>query len=244
MASARHRVGKLWSRLTRDGPLTVLRQLCALIADRWSEWRDGALDREYGTDTAGVIEAEALPALGQHGAHSCGHEPVRIVDFQRILRDLALDAARFTFVDVGSGKARAVLLAAQYPFRRVIGIEFSPALHAFATRNVSLFAARATDAAPIELRCEDALESELPAGDMVLFLYNPFDGVVMEQFLRRLGQWYGAASRQLVLIYRNPRCASLLEQAAFLRRIRANRTYHVYQGVAPPATMPRARGVG
>jgi SAM-dependent methyltransferase len=225
-------LGKIWRKLLAGGPLLLLRQLFALMSNRWSEWRDGALDREYGTDTGGIIEAEALPNVGTHGAHSCGHEPVRIVDFRRIMRDLRLDATHFTFVDIGSGKARAVLLAAQYRFQRVIGIEFSPALHAFAQRNATIFQARATCAAPIDLRCEDALQSALPDGDAVFFLYNPFDGVVMDQFLRRLEQWYQAQSRRLVVIYRNPRCAPLLDQARFLRRTRANRTYHVYEGVS------------
>jgi len=48
----------------------------------------------------------------------------------------------FTFVDVGAGMGRAMLLAARMPFRAVVGAELNPALAKIAQRNLVLWRRR------------------------------------------------------------------------------------------------------
>jgi SAM-dependent methyltransferase len=48
----------------------------------------------------------------------------------------------YTFVDLGSGMGRAVLVASEFPFRRIVGVEIVPELHAIASRNVRQYRGR------------------------------------------------------------------------------------------------------
>jgi predicted RNA methylase len=41
-----------------------------------------------------------------------------------------------TFVDIGSGKGRALIIAAEYAFKRIIGVEYSPSLATICRRNL------------------------------------------------------------------------------------------------------------
>ena len=45
---------------------------------------------------------------------------------------------RFTFVDFGAGKGRVLMMACEYPFKQVIGVELSRKLHATASRNYNI----------------------------------------------------------------------------------------------------------
>jgi len=73
--------------------------------------------------------------------HAVSYQPTKARPFQDLLRRLDLPAGG-TFVDVGSGKGRVLLLAARHPFKRVVGIEFSPSLCEQARRNIEIFRAQ------------------------------------------------------------------------------------------------------
>jgi predicted RNA methylase len=104
---------------------------------------------------------------------------------------MAIDHSRFAFVDLGSGKGRALMLAAAYPFRRIIGVEFARELHEAAQKNVLAL----PDDSKIELVHGDAADFRLPDGAVALFLYNPFG----EELVRRV------ARNALSSLQENPR---------------------------------------
>src|SRR6478752_3089102 len=56
--------------------------------------------------------------------------------FEQIMQALPIDVSQFTFVDLGCGKGRVLLMASDYPFKRIIGVEFMPELHRAAQKNI------------------------------------------------------------------------------------------------------------
>lgn len=224
---------KFTQRLRHKGIAGTLAELPHVIHYRWRLWRDGAFDRRYGVDTRGVIDPGNLNAIGEHCRHSHGHEPIQLRVFARIMHSLRIDHSRFVFADFGSGKGRAVLLAAHYPFRQIVGIEFSPALHETACQNFDVLRRRLSTAAPIELRCADVVSWPIPDVDLVCFLYNPFDEVVMQKVLVRLESSYRLRPRRLIVVYRNPQCAHLFEESEVFGLTCTTRDYHVYEAKIP-----------
>ncbi|MBV8489826.1 MAG: class I SAM-dependent methyltransferase, partial [Candidatus Eremiobacteraeota bacterium] len=99
-----------------------------------------------------------------------------------------------TFVDVGAGMGRAVLLATEYPFQAVIGIELSPSLHEIARDNVARVRGLATRCRDVRLVRADARRARFPRGDLVVFLYNPFDGQALDDVLDRIAERSGGGS--------------------------------------------------
>lgn len=199
------------------------------LIDRYEGWRDGALDRKYGIDTRGTLDS--APIVAQD--HRYHYAPIQLAVFERIMKALPADPAALTFIDFGSGKGRALMLAALRGFRRVIGVEYDEDLHSAAQRNVERFRARAGSASPIELYCADALRYELPGEDCLCFFYNPFDDFAMAQMLARIGESLRAQPRRLFAAYRNPRHGQLLAEAQFLRCLARNRTFELYEGAKP-----------
>jgi SAM-dependent methyltransferase len=213
-----------------DGMLETL----MLAADRirWMRYRrlERKFDGRYGIDTSGVIDgAVALDVSSEHGMNATGYQAIQIPVFRQILRDLPVDPAGYAFMDFGSGKGRALMMAAEYGFKRVIGVEFSPMLHETARRNIENFRMRNPAASEIVLECRDAAAAEIPRENLVCFLYNPFDCAVMRKLLANLEGAHWANKLPMVIVYRNPVCAHLLDSAAFLSKVRVAHTHHIYQ---------------
>src|SRR5687768_17287549 len=110
---------------------------------RWRDPEDDGrrFDVRYGTETCWFDLWNYEPT------------PPRIVD--EVLQALPIEPQALTFVDLGSGKGRVVLLASRYPFRAVVGIEHRAALHAAAERNRQIFERSGERRSPIHLLCGD-----------------------------------------------------------------------------------------
>jgi len=212
------------------GILGLVRAVEHSVTERYARWQEDRFDRRYGVDTRGIEDDLAsLGATGEHLPDAYGYEPVRATVFRAIMRALAIDPLRYVFVDFGSGKGRALLLAAQYGFRRVIGVELAPRLHEIARRNVQAFQHRVPRASPIELHCGDAAGLAIPDADTLLCFYNPFGARVLGKVAANIEQSYRRLPRNLAIAYRNPMHPDAFEQLPFLRRTVRNESFAVYR---------------
>ena len=216
-------IGKLGKSLRTQGLWRTCKRVGGHLAYLRNRWIDRGFDRRHGTDTSGVIASSELQLRGEHAAGANDYEPIQLPVFRAIMRDLPLDHARYAFVDFGSGKGRALLLAAQYPFRRIIGVELSPVLHAIAVRNA------ARSERHIELHCGDALAYPIPEGDLVCFLYNSFGRALVEKMIRNLEAAYARRRRRIFVVYRNPVCGDAFERAGFMHTVAVRPEYRIYR---------------
>lgn len=187
-------------------------------------------DQMHGVDTSGLVPASKLATGHPNDEHVTAYYGVA----PSILRALIAHwresvppypISSYTFLDIGAGKGRGLLVASEYRFRKVVGIELNPALAAVARQNVAQWKA-AHDAdptaeriAPIEVLEQDALEFELPDAPTLLFLFHPFEAPVLRKLLRQIETPLGrrvAANPQEVpaldLIYVNAECANVLDR--------------------------------
>ncbi len=87
-----------------------------------------------------------------------------------------------------------LFVAAEYPFRKVIGVEFSNALHDDAVANLKRYRFPKRRCADIEPVHADAREFEFPNDNLVIYLFNPFGEEVMERMLAESGKVAGEES--------------------------------------------------
>ena len=113
-----------------------------------------------------------LGVFTEHRLNALGYEGIQITVFRKMLHELNLDPAEYAFVDFGSGKGRALMMAAEWGFARAYGMEFSPVLHEIAQKNIAIFGQRNPRVCPIELRFQDAMEFSIP-DENIVFLLQP-----------------------------------------------------------------------
>jgi len=168
-------------------------------------------DERFGVETSGLIYD--LHSGHQHDVYNNGYFAVAPSVFHAVMRAtverLHLDCRRFCFVDVGSGKGRALLLASDYPFREIIGVELSAELDRVARANIARYAA-ATHRPPAVSMQGDASEFLWPPGPLVVYMWNAFTKPVMEQVFQNLEASLAKQPRELYLVYIHPELESML----------------------------------
>ena len=172
-------------------------------------------DERFGVETSGLIYD--LPSGHHNDVHNNGYFGVAPSVFHGVLLALrgafTLDFERFTFVDIGSGKGRALLLASDYPFREVAGIEISPELDRIARANIARYASLARNGIerpPITALLGDAAEFQWPAGPLIVYMWNAFTHPVLEKLFHNLENSLLRAPRDIYLIYMHPELESTL----------------------------------
>src|SRR5215510_5070876 len=164
--------GVLWEFLRESMPERRRRR----YGDLEYDWK-----RRVNTTSGGVAARSRLLGL----LHS-EYQPIEPELFREIMAQMQIPFEQFTIVDIGSGKGRAVLLAAEYPFQRIIGIELLPELHAIARQNVAEVMARESIKPAIELQCGDAAQFRFPPEPLVVFLFNPLPELGLWNVVRSL----------------------------------------------------------
>ena len=184
-------------------------------------------DEKFGVRTSGLVAGRHLQSGHRHDRHATAYFAVAPSVFQALVRRWqrsrpAWAIEDYSFIDVGAGMGRAVLLAAELPFRRVVGVELNPTLARIARKNLAVWRASRRAQAPTKIICNDAVDFRLPAGPCLAFLFNPFGAPVMRRLLAAWSKTRSVAvtghAGQLDLIYVNNEQEHVLErQAGFAR---------------------------
>jgi SAM-dependent methyltransferase len=183
-------------------------------------------DQRYGTDTSGLIPGNVI-------AQGTGAKVAELTAYYGVapsilhgLLDIWLDRTaphpieQTVFLDVGAGKGRAMLLASQFPFLRVEGVELNAGLAAITQANISLWNNHldANRLAPLHLHHADATRHPLPIAPTLAFLFHPFELPVLRRFLRQVERSIALNPRPFDLLYANAEHGSLLDRhPAFTR---------------------------
>lgn len=234
-----HLAGDAVAALRRAG----LRNTVRLIA---SSMRDAEFDRTYGTATAGYADPRAYASGDPRAERATFYVPTRARPFRAFLDRSAIDPTG-SFVDFGCGKGRAMFVAAQYGFRSLTGIEFSPMLCRAAERNIERFQAHVPDTR-FEIICGDAGDYQVRPHDSAFYFYDPFDDAAIDRCLARIGASVEDHPRRVSVIYHNsivvrptPFDRSDLLHEVPMPRFEGNAFYLFVNDVAPAAaTAPRA----
>jgi SAM-dependent methyltransferase len=159
------------------------------------------------------------------------YQPIEADQFHEMMMALKIDFRGFTFIDLGSGKGRALLLASEYPFTRIMGAEILPELHAIAEENFRRFKSDRQRCFRLESWCGDARQFEFPDEPTLLYLFNPFYEPVLGQLLENLRLSLNAIPRKLLLLYANPLAEEVIERAGFLKKTGGTHQYSIFEPV-------------
>ena len=158
------------------------------------------------------------------------YQPTEPALFREMMASLPIEFDTFTFVDIGSGKGRTLLMASEYPFRRIVGVELIAELHGAAEENIRLYRAATERCIQIESVCADACEFVFPETPLVLYLFNPLPEAGLRRVLRNLEQSLEQSPRPVWIVYHNPAMDSVLAASRALVRAGGTGQYSVFTG--------------
>lgn len=201
-----------------------------------------AFDAERGIDTATWVRVPDLETASPNQEYAVRYEPSSVEEFTLLMEKLRrhVDVRDFTFVDYGSGKGRVLILAAEHPFERIVGVEFDGSLDRVARENVATLGA---DAARIETFVMDAVTFDPPGGPLVLYFFHPFGVPVLRPVLARLRASLEDDPRAaFIVITGPPELSEAVEEAGF-ERVDVDELGWLTRGVfGAPAGLSSPRG--
>jgi hypothetical protein len=184
-------------------------------------------DRRFSVETCGVIDPEQLDVMDSRDAS--GYEPTDSGIFSKIMSSIQIDYSRFAFVDMGSGKGAVILYASAFPFKKIIGVEFSSLLHRIAEQNIARFHSQLMKCKNVMSLCMDVTNYQLPSEPTVLYLFNPFKGRALDKVIANTKRSLKDHPRDIAVVYYHPVCRhSAWDRADFLRQVRREQDHTIY----------------
>jgi len=163
--------------------------------------RCGAWDLIHGVDTCGEIPLSGLDFSSKNKSAGLEYQSHHPAVTRAALQSLAIRHEDYTFIDIGCGKGRVLLIASEFPFRRIIGLEFAPTLAEIARRNLNSYRRGHQKCTQIEVVTGDAMEYELAPEPQVLYFFSPFSPNVLDQIVQRVEESFQRSPRELLVMF-------------------------------------------
>ena len=187
------------------------------------------------------------------------HSPYQPTDptlFREMMAELTRDSREFnfrefTFIDIGSGKGRTLLLASEYPFRKIVGVELIPELHRAAEENVAAYRSKSSpassdagverttpsDAPAITTLCLDARHFVFPDSPLLVYLFNPLPEARLREVIRNIETSWQSSPRDIWILYHNAVSERVLAESPLIVKVAEKPEYSVFR--TKPTTVPR-----
>lgn len=163
---------------------------------------DSEFDAQHGTDTAGSVEPGDL-GIGNAESRKLAirylPSPSRVTSW--MLERIGVEPRDYSFVDLGCGKGRVLLVAAQQPFHKIVGVEISTDLAAIARQNIARFRPSSGQVRAIAVENTDVRKFTMPPGNLLIHMYHPFDPAVSAAVFARLAAIQDLPQRRVVVAY-------------------------------------------
>lgn len=191
---------------------------------------DADYDWEYRVNTTSGAVQWRERLLGKFHSEYQPTEPFVFHEMMALLREQGnFDFADYTFVDLGSGKGRTLLMASDYPFRKIIGVELLSALNQIAEENIGKYRSDSQQCFDLETVCADAGEFDLATEPYVLFLFNPFPESVLFRVCERIEASLAVVPKSIYILYHNPLLEHVFLNSSQLEKITGEDQYSLFK---------------
>jgi SAM-dependent methyltransferase len=173
-------------------------------------------EKKYRLNTSGFDELQHLQKKGIDITHSTIYMPVNYYMVEKMMEDIRKDSPGDVFLDIGCGKGRAMAVAAYHGFKKITGIDISEKFCAETRKNLEplreLF-----PGVSFHVLLQDAFYYEIPTDVSVIFIFNPFDEVIMSGVVKNILESQEKNPRPLWIIYINPLYENLFIENGFVK---------------------------
>lgn len=131
-----------------------------------------------------------------------------------LLKKLPHSAKNKNFIDIGSGKGRALFCAEYSGFNNLIGVELDKELVEIANENIERYRLKRNES-KFTFICENALTFAIPDNSAVFYFFNPFSEKIMEEVAANISNYQKKNNSEIYVIYVNPKFKNVWLNAGY-----------------------------
>jgi SAM-dependent methyltransferase len=226
--------GTLWRCLL--GPYTLLRQYLKNRKSYVKQRVHDEFDRKYGIETSKRVHLSDLKVDSPNWIYCDGYWPTPPEVFADALASVDSRLDNLVFIDFGSGKGRVLLMASEFPFRKIIGVEFSGELNTIAQQNIARYHSQTQKCRDITAVCADFTRFDIPPDPLFVFLHNPSSQEITAALARNIARAVEEHPRELWVLYVTP-AYDVFESGnpLALHKVKSTAKYAIYSNQPKPA---------
>lgn len=159
-------------------------------------------EKNYGINTTGADNLKNLEEKGIDISSATIYMPVSYDVLEHFFEEVKLQNFKH-FLDIGCGKGRAMCVAATYKIKNIDGVEISYDLYNNSKENIQKIEQKYTNTT-FNIYNNDAFYFEIEDTVDCIFMFNPFDEIVMSAVMENIENSIENNPRKMTIIYINP----------------------------------------
>lgn len=175
-------------------------------------------DLRYGTNTARNLSLNTMEVVGSNKSRATWAESTQQGPFRKLIRQLQLPYDG-DFVDLGSGKGKVLLLASEFPFENILGVEFAEELNTICRENIRRYGQKRSLRCNVQAITADVVDYPFSGREEVIYISNPFDGIILGRVLENIVASIHANDRPIWIIYSTAIHRSVLDESTFFENV-------------------------
>ena len=208
------------------------RNVYETLANSAAFFEDVYFDWKHNVNTIERFEIRKCDTIGTNAAFGVSYSPTRVRALRNCLQALNLPRGG-SLVDLGAGKGRVLLVASEFGFKKIIGVEFSNYLSDIARDNINRYKAQSNNLADIKMIHADVVDFVWNDDESVIFMFHSFGEPVLNKVISNIVCSWVRNPRSLWLIYHNPVHKDSIEKNnkfEFFRELRfCGNDFYVYR---------------
>lgn len=171
-------------------------------------------ERRLGINTHRIENLANLTLAAEDSEQNHHYQGASYYILFSIFGNLPPEVKHLPFIDYGCGKGRALFVAEQCGFTRLIGIDIALELIAMANENKEVYH-KANPDSEIHFAFCDALTYEIPRDACVFYFFNPFGAEVLQKVIANILESVRLYPRSIYCVYLNPKFKEVFEEQGF-----------------------------
>ncbi len=201
---------RLIASIRKFGFIRVIQTILSIAEDYF-------YDKKYGIDTFEKNKVTGVNPDKIHEDACFRYQPTRFRHFRKLMQQIELPAEAL-FVDIGSGKGKVLLMAYECGFKKIRGIEISAHLCQIAKKNITSYGKKKNIKLPLEIVESDIMLYPFDDNEQIFYLFNPFDNIIMQQFIGLIKASIQRNPRKIWLIFNNFKNHAVFQGDGFFQK--------------------------
>ncbi len=175
---------------------------------------EGKFEKQLGINTHSIVNLDKLTLAGENSDQNHHYQGASYYILFSIFNELPPITKALPLIDYGCGKGRALFVAEQCGFTKLIGVDIAKELIDAANDNKAIYKKK-NQQSTVDFLFEDATQFKIPNDAKVFYFFNPFGEEIMQKVIHNIKESVNLYPRNVYCIYLNPKYKAVFEQNGF-----------------------------